>query len=95
MEIKLIRMSSGEDVLAEIVSQDDDSISLINPIVAVPAGNGQIGFAPWSPLLDKDMDPLVVSKQFIVWMTDPSPNVVEEYKKMFSNIVLPDSNLIL
>lgn len=95
MEIKLIRMSSGEDVLAEVVNQDDDSIVLMNPIVAVPAGNGQIGFAPWSPFLGKDMEPLAVSRQFVVWVTNVSSNVEDEYKKMFSDLVLPDSKLVL
>ena len=35
-EVKLIRMSSGEDVLATILERDDDSITIQDAIVAVP-----------------------------------------------------------
>ena len=93
MNVKLIRMSSGEDVLTEVIREDDDSIVVMNPVIIVPAGQGQIGFAPWSPLLDKEMDELAVSRRFIVWETVPSAKIIDEYKKMFSNLVLPDSGL--
>ena len=52
MTVKLIRMWSGEDVIADIVEDTNDSIVITDPIVAVPSQQqGQIGFAPWSPLL--------------------------------------------
>ena len=51
MNVKLIRMWSGEDVIADLIDDKDETIVIANPIVAVPAGNGQMGFAPWSPLL--------------------------------------------
>ena len=54
MNVKLVRTTSGEDVICEVLSETDDSVTFSNAIVAVPAGNGQIGFAPWSPLLSKE-----------------------------------------
>ena len=55
MTVKLIRMWSGEDVIADITKEDTDSITFTDPIVAVPSQQqGQIAFAPWSPLLQKD-----------------------------------------
>ena len=54
MTVKLIRMWSGEDVIADITKEDTDSITITDPIVAVPSQQqGQIAFAPWSPLLSK------------------------------------------
>ena len=53
MTVKLIRMWSGEDVIADIVEDTSDSIVITDPIVAVPSREqGQIAFAPWSPLLE-------------------------------------------
>ena len=43
MNVKLIRMWSGEDVVADLIEEKEDSIVFCNPIVAVPAGNGQMG----------------------------------------------------
>ena len=52
MTVKLIRMWSGEDVIADIVEESTDSIVITDPIVAVPSPQqGNIAFAPWSPLL--------------------------------------------
>ena len=46
MNVKLIRMWSGEDVVADLVEDKETSIVITNPIVAVPTGGGQMGFAP-------------------------------------------------
>ena len=54
MTVKLIRMWSGEDVIADITKEDTDSITFTDPIVAVPSQQqGQIAFAPWSPFTSK------------------------------------------
>ena len=37
MTVKLIRMWSGEDVIADIVEDKSDSIVITDPIVAVPS----------------------------------------------------------
>ena len=42
MTVKLIRMWSGEDVIADLVEEKGDSIVITNPIVAIPAQQGQI-----------------------------------------------------
>ena len=49
MTIKLIRMWSGEDVIADIIEETTDSIVITDPIVAVPSPQeGRIAFAPVS-----------------------------------------------
>ena len=37
MTVKLIRMWSGEDVIADIVEENTDSVVITDPIVAVPS----------------------------------------------------------
>ena len=52
MTVKLIRMWSGEDVIADIVEETTDSILITDPIVAVPSPQqGNIAFAPWLSLI--------------------------------------------
>ena len=95
MNVKLIRMWSGEDVIADQVGDLTDSIIIRNPIVAIPAGNSQMGFAPWSPLLkDKDID-LEVSKKYVVYISEAQEQVVEQYEQMFSVIKSPSKKLIV
>ena len=65
MTVKLIRMWSGEDVIADLVEEKGDSIVITNPIVAIPAQQGQIGFAPWSPLICPKVKELEVIKNML------------------------------
>ena len=95
MNVKLIRMWSGEDVIADQVGDLGDTIVIRNPIVAIPAGNGQLGFAPWSPLLKgKDID-LEVSKKYVVYIAEAQEQIVEQYEEMFSVIKSPSKKLIV
>ena len=95
MNVKLIRMWSGEDVIADQVGDLTDSIVIRNPIVAVPAGNGQMGFAPWSPLLKGRDEDLEVTKKYIVYIADAQEQIVEQYEEMFSLIKSPSKKLIV
>ena len=44
MNVKLVRITTGEDIICDLVEETDDTVTFANPIVAVPSGNGQIGF---------------------------------------------------
>ena len=94
MTVKLIRMWSGEDVIADITKEDTDSITFTDPIVAVPSQQqGQIAFAPWSPLLQKDK--LEVTKKYVVYMADPQEEIIEQFNSMFGKLSKPTKKLIL
>ena len=87
-------MWSGEDVIADIVEENTDSVVITDPIVAVPSQqDGRIAFAPWSPLLQKDK--LEVTKKYIVYIGDPQEEIVEQFNKMFGKISKPTKKLIL
>ena len=87
-------MWSGEDVIADIVEETTDSIVITDPIVAVPSQQqGQIGFAPWSPLLQKDK--IEVTKKYVVYEGNPQEEIIEQYNSMFSKISQPTKKLIL
>ena len=99
MNVKLIRMWSGEDVIADLIDDKtdigEDVIVIQNPIVGVPTGQGQIGFAPWSPLLKEKNEELQVNKKYIVYIADTQEQIEEQYKEMFSLIKTPSSKLIV
>ncbi len=87
-------MWSGEDVIADIIEETTDSIVITDPIVAVPSQQqGQIGFAPWSPLLQKDK--LEVTKKYLVYIGEPQADIIEQYNSMFGKISQPTKKLIL
>ena len=95
MNVKLIRMWSGEDVVADLIEEKEDSVVICNPIVAVPAGQGQMGFAPWSPLLKEKGEELEITKNYIVYIAETQEEIVGQYKNMFSIIQSPTKKLVL
>mgnify|MGYP001384414804 CR=1 FL=1 len=89
MNVKLIRMWSGEDVIADLIKENDDSIVIQNPIFAVPQGEGQVGFAPWSPLLKGRDIEIDVTKRYVVYITDTQDDIIDQYKEMYAPIATP------
>lgn len=95
MNVKLIRMQSGEDVIADLIREDETSFTVMNPIVAIPAQNNQMGFAPWSPLLkDKDTE-LTITKSYLVYIAEPQEQIVDSYTEMFSIIETPPKKKLI
>ena len=92
-------MWSGEDVIADLIDDKtdmgEDVIVIANPIVAVPAGNGQMGFAPWSPLLKGKNEELQVTKKYVVYIAEAQEQIVEQYQDMFSVLKTPSKKLVL
>jgi len=95
MTIKLIRMSSGEDVIATVLEEVEDAIRISNALVVIPTGNKQLGFAPWSPVMSSNVEYIEVFKQFIVYVSEPNENVIENYNSIFNKVIVPEKKLIL
>ena len=94
MTIKLIRMWSGEDVIADVIEENEYTITMENPIVAVPSQQpGQIGFAPWSPLHAKGK--IKVTEKYVVYIGEPQDEIIEQYNSMYGKISTPTKKLIL
>ena len=95
MNVKLIKMQSGEDVVAELIRYEEGRYTearliISNPIVMVPQSGGQVGFAPWSPFLDEDAaKELSIRESYTVYVSDPKEAVIENYKEIFSPIITP------
>ena len=90
MNVKLIKMQSGEDVVCDLLREEGDRLVISRPVVMVPQGQ-QVGFAPWSPFLHEDVKELFIRESYTVYVSDPNPSVVENYEQIFSPIITPKS----
>lgn len=88
MNVKLIKMQSGEDVVCDLIREEGDRLVISNPVVMVPQGQ-QVGFAPWSPFLHDDVKELAIRESYTVYVADAKDPVVENYKQIFSSVILP------
>ena len=88
-EVKKIRLSTGEDVIAK-VGENDQGVSLNKAFVIIPQ---QI--APGKPVqLMMSLynafgkgDSVTVSKDKIVFMTDPKDEILKSYEQNTSRII--------
>lgn len=75
INVKLFRISTGEEVVAELVSETDTSVVMKNGLVVLPTPQGGIGFAPWTPVISKDKPEIEVSKNFVVYIAEVDEQV--------------------
>jgi hypothetical protein len=90
-DIKIVRMVSGEDVMAEVTT-NGSSLSFTNAVVLIPDQNNQISFIPYAPFVQGDT--VTVPNDKTIYVADPDESITEHYKKLFSKIVTPSSQII-
>lgn len=94
MNVKLIRITTGEEVVAELVDENAASITVKNGLVVLPSAQS-VGFAPWATVIDKTNPEITVSKNHVVYIVDVDSTVKNKYTEMFGGVVTPDKKLIL
>ena len=94
-DVKLIRMHSGEDVVAELITYGDTYTTFKNAIVAIPTSQGQLGFAPWAPILNKTQNEIDVKNEFIVFIAEVDEDVANQHKSMYGGVITKQSKLIV
>ena len=93
--VKLLRLKSGEDVIADVTLVDtEDTIKLENPAMLMPTGQQQgghmlMGFGPWAPFSDdKNFE---IPRDWLVYISTPNKDLLNQYNSVFgSGIVVPD-----
>ena len=101
MDIKILKLITGEEVLGEIESQSETEVVIINPVgVAVVRGkDGQpnVGFAPFPLHAEQKTDATVCfSKKNVVYSYVPAEDFVKNYTQIFgSGIVVPPQKQII
>jgi hypothetical protein len=90
INVKLFRIVTGEEVIAEVVSEDDKSVTIKNSLVVLPTGQS-VGFAPWAMVIDKDNPELIVSRNHIVYIAEVDSGVKKKYNEIYgSKLITPD-----
>jgi hypothetical protein len=97
--IRLIKMISGEDLIAEIVVQIENQIIIKNPVrvVVMPSKTNPqsptVGFAPWAEFSDEKQ--FTIHINHVIVTMKPIQEFINQYNSMFGGIVAPSSKLIL
>lgn len=101
LNIKMLRLLNGEELIAEVVVDSENKAVIKNPIRVVvmpsqtrdPKAAPTIGFAPWLEFAeDKQIE---LDKSHILFIVKPVQEFINQYNTIFGGIVAPSSKLIL
>lgn len=95
-EIYGIKLVTGEDILAKVVSSDEHTVRTEEPHVMMIGTNAQgqhtAQFVPLLPMLAKDSDP-VLERSSIVATYKPDTAFLEAYSQTVSDLILPSQRI--
>jgi len=96
IDVKLIRLITGEEIIAEVVDWQNGVITIKNALVVIPQ-QGQIGFAPWASVIDITQPEIALDMKHVIYSVAVMADVVEQYVKLFGDelLVTPSKQLIL
>ena len=96
INVKLFRIATGEEVIAELVSQDDNFVTVKNGLVVLPSPDGRVGFAPWASVIDKTIPDLIIAKNHIVYIAEVDEQVKIKYNEIYrSKLVTPSEKKLI
>lgn len=92
----LIKMVSGEELIAKVKTEDDDTVTVEKPAIVIMAPNGtggvQVQMGPYSMFTEK---PISLNKKAIMYIAEPNTELLNSYNQNFgSGLVVPKKTLI-
>ena len=95
LDAKLIKILNGEEIIAEVIKEDDETVTVKNPAIVMLApgegGNMRVQMGPYCPHTTKN---ITFNKSLILFIVEPDSELVNGYNKAFgSGLVLPNQTL--
>ena len=95
IKVKLLRIVTGEEVIAELVSESDTTITVKNGLVVMPTQSG-VGFAPWATVIDDNKPEITLSHNHVVYIAEVSEDVSKKYNELFgTKLVTPNEKKLI
>ena len=90
MNIKIVRIVSGEELIGE---WNEKTNTITSPVVMVPVAKDQLGFQPWIPYSEDEE--ITFKEQHIVVVLTPDTKLQNEYNRVYgSGLLVPEENII-
>lgn len=93
MDIKLVKFTTGEETVFEIVQENADTIEVKNGLTMVFDGQ-TIRAIPFTVNID-DGTVLTLSQDDIIFIAEPRKDLLDQYKTQFSSIIVPDTKELI
>lgn len=91
MMIKLLKLSTGEDVVSEVQRKSDGDYVLKKPhrLVLAREGLGSMPLCPFAKTETYD-----ISKSHVIWEADPDDEIRNSYAATTGSIVVASSGIV-
>ena len=95
IDVKLIRIITGEEVVAELLEETASYVKVQNGLVVLPTAQS-VGFAPWATVISKENPEITVQKTHVVYLAEVQEDVAKKYNEMYgSKLVTPSSKKLI
>ncbi|AIX14738.1 hypothetical protein Syn7803C72_126 [Synechococcus phage ACG-2014d] len=94
MDVKLLRIVSGEEIVAEVVSWENGLITLKNCLAVLPQGT-TYGFMQWATVIDPDNPDVTLSMDHVIYVATAHPSVVAKYNEMYGSVIVPEEKKLI
>ena len=95
IDVKLIRIITGEEVVAELLEETASFIKVQNGLVVLPTAQS-VGFAPWATVISKENPEIIVQKTHVVYIAEVQEDIAKKYNEMYgSKLVTPSSKKLI
>lgn len=101
LNIRLVRLTTGEELLAHVVNEKadaDDKIVVSNPVVLVRTSESSLGLMEWLPYAKKP-ESIELNSAQVVFIIEAADQMVEQYNKLQSQrdtgLVTPEKPKLL
>ena len=101
MNIKCITFKTHQTIIAEVTLEGDVVVLVKNPVqvISVPPRSandpGGVGFAPYLAFVEEFDKGITIKNEDILTVNTPVPDLMENYRKMFSRIEIAPAGLKL
>jgi hypothetical protein len=89
MDVRVLKLTTGEEIVGEFIAETDESITVKNTLsLIIQPSQNSIGYAfvPWCPMVQGNKTIKFDKTLFVGSATD---ELVSSYQSMFSQIMTP------
>ena len=99
MDVKLLRLTTGEDVVAELVYADPSRTTIKKPFVLIPMAQNQssgeetrLFFSPFIPFAENEE--MIIKEENIITVNEPKSEIRDNYLQYIGAIVPVEKKII-
>ena len=94
-DVKIVVLDNGEHLLGDIITHDDDSITIENPVSIVPDPNnqGNLIFIPSTQFFADDT--LHIKERYVRYVKVPQEEIASNWTQRFgSGLIMPEGLML-